>query len=179
MSAAKKLSKTITFSDKKWSSIPCLLIQVKCFQQLTFYLKILLTTLITGSWLEPLANLARSAPRPASRDSRGDSKDEKETSGEDNEEKDVKDYPQLQLSDSLDLASKLRSHFLANLPAQSYAWLNGMNGVSTPNIPPSNYPNSWLNMGERNNRHQPSLLDSVKLDKHPLGGRDAIGIFIP
>ena len=79
------------------------------------------------------------------------------------------------MSDSLDLASKLRSHFLANLPAQSYAWLNGMNGVSTPNIPPSNYPNSWLNMGERNNRHQPSLLDSVKLDKHPLGGRDANG----
>merc|ERR1719208_229903 len=25
-------------------------------------------------------------------------------------------------------------------------------------------------MGERNTRHQPSLLDSVKLDKHPLGG---------
>ena len=48
---------------------------------------------LTGSWLEPLANLARSAPRPASRDSRGDSKDEREDSGEDNKE--VKDRSQV------------------------------------------------------------------------------------
>ena len=122
---------------------------------------------LTGSWLEPLANLARSAPRPSSRDSRGDSKDEREASGEDSEEKETKDYPQLQLSDSLDLANKLRSHFLANLPAQSYAWLNGMN-TNPPTLPPTSYPGSWL--GSASNRHQSSLLDSVKMDKNPLGG---------
>ena len=126
---------------------------------------------LTGSWLEPLAHLARSAPRPASRDSRGDSKDEREASGEDSEDKETKEYPQLQVSDSLDLANKLRSHFLANLPAQSYAWLNGMNSVSQPSLPTSSYPGSWLNtLGERGSRHQSPLLDSVKLDKHPLGG---------
>ena len=126
---------------------------------------------LTGSWLEPLAHLARSAPRPASRDSRGDSKDDRDASGEDNEEKDSKDYPQMQFSDSLDIASKLRSHFLANLPPQSYAWLSGMTNVSTPSLPPSNYPGSWLGLPDRSSRHQtPSLLDAIKLEKHPQGG---------
>ena len=99
---------------------------------------------LTGSWLEPLANLARSAPRPDSRDSRGDSREEENMA----EERD-KEYPQLNLSDSLglDIANKLRSHFLANLPAQSYAWLNGMSGVvSAPSSLQSStgYP-AWLN----------------------------------
>ena len=40
---------------------------------------------LAGSWLEPLASLARSAPRPCSRDSRGDSRDERENSGEEGE----------------------------------------------------------------------------------------------
>lgn len=130
---------------------------------------------LTGSWLEPLANLARSAPRPASRDSRGDSREDRDTSGEENisEEKDCKDYPQISLSDSLgiDIANKLRSHFLANLPTQSYAWLNGMNGVAPPSLPASNY-SSWLNgMNERTPRSQSSsMLDGVKLEKNPLGG---------
>ena len=129
---------------------------------------------LTGSWLEPLAHLARSAPRPASRDSRGDSKDERDASGEDNEDaKDAKDYTQMQLTDSLDIATKLRSHFLANLPPQSYAWLSGMTNVSPPSLPPSNYPSpgTWLGLPDRSSRHPTqSLLDAVKLDKHPLGG---------
>ena len=66
---------------------------------------------LTGSWLEPLANLARSAPRPASRDSRGDSREDRDTSGEENisEEKDCKDFPQMSLPDTLgiDIANKL------------------------------------------------------------------------
>ena len=130
---------------------------------------------LTGSWLEPLANLARSAPRPASRDSRGDSREDRDTSGEENisEEKDCKDYPQISLSDTLgiDIANKLRSHFLANLPTQSYAWLNGMNGVAPPSLPSSNY-SSWLNgMNDRTPRSQSSsILDGVKLEKNPLGG---------
>ena len=134
---------------------------------------------LTGSWLEPLANLARSAPRPASRDSRGDSKDEREAScedsGEDIKDKDVKDSPVTGLGDSLDIATKLRSHFLANLPASSYAWLNGMAGVGgglPPSLTPSSYPGSWLGLAQdRTSRHQPSsIIDAVKLDKHPLGG---------
>ena len=141
-----------------------------------------LDSALTGSWLEPLANLARSAPRPASRDSRGDSKDEREDSGED-----VKDHKEIKvrgqagsggnnnncLGDSLELANKLRSHFLANLPASSYAWLNGMSGVTGPSLSPPSYPGSWLGLGQesRGGRHQPaSILDAVKLDKHPLGG---------
>ena len=137
-----------------------------------------LDSALTGSWLEPLANLARSAPRPASRDSRGDSKDEREDSGEDvRDQKEVKDRSQSvsgnSLGDSLEIANKLRSHFLANLPASSYAWLNGMTGVSGPSLSsPGSYPGSWLGLTqERASRHQPSsILDAVKLDKHPLGG---------
>ena len=97
---------------------------------------------LTGSWLEPLANLARSAPRPDSRDSRGDSREE-ENMMEDRD----KEYNQLNISDNLglDIANKLRSHFLANLPAQSYAWLNGMSGVSSSNLPSSSPYPAWLN----------------------------------
>ena len=138
-----------------------------------------LDSALTGSWLEPLANLARSAPRPASRDSRGDSKDEREDSGEDvKDHKEAKDRGKAGsgsndnwLGDSLELANKLRSHFLANLPASSYAWLNGMSGVTGPGLSSPSYPGSWLGLGQESRRHQPaSILDAVKLDKHPLGG---------
>ena len=125
---------------------------------------------LAGSWLEPLANLARSAPRPDSRDSRGDSRDDREHSGEENTGEDrEKDYSGLKMSESLqasELANKLRSHFLANLPAQSYAWL------ASSNLPASGggYHPAWLNnMSERCGRSQASLLDT-KMDKHPMGG---------
>ena len=118
---------------------------------------------LAGSWLEPLAHLARSAPRPASRDSRGDSKDERETSG--GEEAD-QTKPNLGASEGLDLASKLRSHFLANLPAQSYAWLNGIQAHTSPALAPAYRPGPpWLPA-------PPALESAGKLggDKHPLGG---------
>ena len=118
---------------------------------------------LAGSWLEPLAHLARSAPRPASRDSRGDSKDERETSG--GEETADQTKPNLGASEGLDLASKLRSHFLANLPAQSYAWLNGIQAHTSPALAPAYRPGPpWL--------PAPPALESAKLggDKHPLGG---------
>ena len=135
---------------------------------------------LAGSWLEPLANLARSAPRPDSRDSRGDSRDDRDHSGEENtaEERGEKDFPgpglRGQGSLTSDLANKLRSHFLANLPAQSYAWL------ASSSLPASGggggggggggYHPSWLNnISERCGRSQASLLDN-KMDKHPMGG---------
>ena len=120
---------------------------------------------LAGSWLEPLANLARSAPRPDSRDSRGDSRDDRDHSGEETAEL----SESLQGSFTSDIANKLRSHFLANLPAQSYAWL------ASSNLPSSGgggggYHPSWLNtMSDRCQRSQASLLDT-KMDKHPMGG---------
>ena len=131
---------------------------------------------LAGSWLEPLANLARSAPRPDSRDSRGDSREDREHSGEEREEREERekerDLPGLQGSQlTSDLANKLRSHFLANLPAQSYAWL------ASSNLPASGgggggggFHPSWLsNISDRCGRSQASLLDN-KMDKHPMGG---------
>ena len=64
-----------------------------------------------------------SAPRPASRDSRGYSKEDEEV--EENTLED-KDYPQLSLSETMgmgDIAERLRTHFLSNLPSNSYNWL--------------------------------------------------------
>merc|ERR1719282_2078212 len=75
-----------------------------------------------AGWMDSLNNLSRSAaPRPASRDSRGYSKED-DTNEEDNGEE--KEYPQLSLSDTMgiDIAERLRTHFLANLPSQSYSW---------------------------------------------------------
>ena len=121
---------------------------------------------LAGSWLEPLANLARSAPRPDSRDSRGDSRDDRDHSGEENT---AEVSEGLQGSFTSDIANKLRSHFLANLPAQSYAWL------ASSNLPSSGgggggYHPSWLGgMSERCGRSQASLLEN-KMDKHPMGG---------
>ena len=66
----------------------------------------------------------------------------------------------------LDLASKLRSHFLANLPAQSYAWLNGIQAHTSPALAPAYRPGPpWLPA-------PPALEAAGKLggDKHPLGG---------
>merc|ERR1711970_1464842 len=82
-------------------------------------------TWLTG--LEQLTGLKQH--RPASRDSRGDSREERNSSGEDIEKDSKGTPPPLgSLSDTLgiDIAGRLRSHFLANLPTQSYAWLNGM-----------------------------------------------------
>ena len=123
---------------------------------------------LAGSWLEPLANLARSAPRPDSRDSRGDSRDDRDHSGEENT---AEVSESLQGSFTSDIANKLRSHFLANLPAQSYAWL------ASSNLPASGgggYHPGWLGgmserLSERCGRSQASLLDN-KMDKHPMGG---------
>ena len=59
---------------------------------------------------------------------------------------DNKEYPQLSLSESMgmgDIAERLRTHFLANLPTQSYNWLTNGNN---------------------------SLLEKVKREKHPSGG---------
>lgn len=92
-----------------------------------------------SSWMNSLSSLT--APRPASRDSRGYSKEDEEEAMEDNKE----DFPQLSLSETMgmgDIAERLRTHFLANMPSQSYNWLTSNN----------------------------SLLDKVKREKHPSGG---------
>ena len=100
-----------------------------------------------------------------------------------------KDYNHLNISDNLglDIANKLRSHFLANLPAQSYAWLNGMTSSSSSNLPSSSGYPAWLNnirseqnslshklnplVSDRSSRAGASLLDTNKMtDKHPMGG---------
>ena len=111
---------------------------------------------LVGSWLDPLANLARSGPRPTSRNSSGDSREDQDTSGDDNIsiDKEAKEHPQINLPDGcmgIDIAERLRSHFLANIPSQSYAWLNGMNGMAQTNSPSP-------------------LVDNVKIEKHPMGG---------
>ena len=96
-----------------------------------------------SGWMNSLSSL--SAPRPASRDSRGYSKEDDEEALAD-DKNDNKDYPQLSLSESMgmgDIAERLRTHFLANMPSQSY---------------------NWLTSGHN------ALLDKVKREKHPSGG---------
>ena len=95
-----------------------------------------------GGWMDSLNSLSQTGPRPASRDSRGYSKEE-DTNEEDNNSE-GKEYPQLSLTDTMgiDIAERLRNHFLANLPGQNFSWLND----SSP------------------------LLDQVKREKHPSGG---------
>ena len=91
--------------------------------------------------MNSLSSLSSGGPRPASRDSRGYSKEDEEEAPEDNKE----DFNQLSLSETMgmgDIAERLRTHFLANLPAQSYNWLTSNN----------------------------SLLDKVKREKHASGG---------
>ena len=96
--------------------------------------------------------LARHEPRPTSRHSRGDSKGDQDISGEDNLIID-KDIPQINLPESMgiDIAERLRSHFLANIPAGSYNWLDGLN-----NIPPVSSTSL--------------IMENVNLEKHPAGG---------
>ena len=94
-----------------------------------------------SGWMNSLSSLSSGGPRPASRDSRGYSKEDEEEAPEDNKE----DFNQLSLSETMgmgDIAERLRTHFLANLPAQSYNWLTSNN----------------------------SLLDKVKREKHASGG---------
>ena len=103
---------------------------------------------LMGSWEEQLANLARTAQRSISRDSREDN----HSSGEENQE--PKENPQISLTATtmgVDIASQLKNHFLASLPTQSYAWLNGMAGGAPPNTP--------SNMMEKDTR-----------ERTPLGG---------
>ena len=93
---------------------------------------------LNTNWMESLSSLG---PRPASRDSRGYSKEEEEEEGQG-------EVPQLSLTDTMgiDIAERLRSHFLASLPSQvagGYNWLGGQAG---------------------------NLLDQVKREKHPSGG---------
>lgn len=110
-----------------------------------------------AGWPDALANLgslSRGAHRPASRDSRGDSREERDTSAEENNtDKEMDSNPPLgSLTDSLgiDIAGRLRSHFLANLPSSSYAWLNGVNGLgsqSEARLPPISESKFDKNLG--------------------------------
>ena len=110
---------------------------------------------LVRNWFDPLTTLPRPGPRPASRNSSGDSREDQDTSVEDNLsiDKELKEHPQINLPESMgiDITERLRSHFLANIPSPSYAWLNGMNGLAPANT-------------------ASSLIDNVKLEKHPMGG---------
>ena len=102
-----------------------------------------------GSSWNSLNSLSRSAPRPASRDSRGYSKEECDTNEEDNASDENREYPQLSLSDTMgiDIADRLKAQMLmqmANFPGQN-SWLNRVNGSSP-------------------------LLEQVKREKRPSGG---------
>ena len=77
---------------------------------------------------------------------------------------------QLSLSDSLgiDIATKLRSHFLANLPAHSYAWLSGVGGQQPPHRPAAPYP--WLPAALDTQQPRQTNAFLEKLEKHSLPG---------
>ena len=149
---------------------------------------------LTG--LEQLTGLKGGLNRPASRDSRGDSREERNSSGEDYEKDSKKGSPTPppqplgagSLTDSLgiDIAGRLRSHFLANLPSQSYAWLNGM---SNGNISSLNSLASMSQLGAMGSLPGLGSLASLspgsgkdsgasrqrrgsteKMEKHPIGG---------
>lgn len=76
----------------------------------------------------------------------------------------------------IDIAGRLRSHFLANLPSHSYAWLNGMGGASLG----GSLGGSMASMGSlgtlgslanlpRGSRRG-STGSTDKMEKNPLGG---------
>lgn len=101
---------------------------------------------LNSGWMNSLSSL--SAPRPASRDSRGYSKEDEEDLEAGDRVSQAQDYPQLSLSETMglgDIAERLRANFLSNLPtltpgARSYNWLG-----------------------------QNSLLEKVKREKHNSG----------
>ena len=97
---------------------------------------------VMGTWEEQLANLAKAAQK----------------NKEDSEDHENKDPGQQQISLTattmgLDIAAQLKNHFLASLPTQSYAWLNGLSGVSGA------VPNNTPEQGENKIR-----------ERTPLGG---------
>ena len=101
---------------------------------------------LSSGWMNGLGSLSQ--PRPASRDSRGYSKEDEEDTMEAGDRAETQDYPQLSLSETMglgDIAERLRANFLSNLPtltpgAGSYNWLG-----------------------------QNSLLEKVKREKHNSG----------
>ena len=101
-----------------------------------------MTPPLMGTWEEQLANLAKAAQK---------TKEDRE--GED-ENKDPGQAGQTAVAANLglDIAAQLKSHFLASLPSQSYAWLNGLTagGGAPPNTPLSD--------------------KLIKQDRTPLGG---------
>lgn len=75
--------------------------------------------------------------------------------------------PDPSLIGGMDIAERLRSHFLANIPAPGYPWLNRVNNGIRPGTNNNCLPSQAI----------PSLpppfidkLDKVKQEKHPLGG---------
>ena len=98
-----------------------------------------MTPPLMGTWEEQLANLAKAAQK---------TKEDRE--GED-ENKDPSPAS-VSANLGLDIAAQLKSHFLASLPSQSYAWLNGLTagGGAPPNTPLSD--------------------KLMKQDRTPLGG---------
>jgi hypothetical protein len=75
--------------------------------------------------------------------------------------------PLASLTDTLgiDIAGRLRSHFLANLPSQSYAWLNSMSGAA----PPHPHPRGGGGRSEGGRHSSGGGPDAAnKLEKHPL-----------
>ena len=98
-----------------------------------------MTVPVMGTWEEQLANLAKAAQK---------SKEEREG------EEENKDPSQANMTMGLDIAAQLKSHFLASLPSQSYAWLNGLTGSPGQAGVPPNTPHT----------------DKVKSDRTPLGG---------
>ena len=99
---------------------------------------------LSSGWMNSLGSL--SAPRPASRDSRGYSKEDEEEALEADKSE---DYPQLSLSETMglgDIAERLRANFLSSLPTLS------------PGTGPGY---TWLGHN--------SLLDKVKREKHNSG----------
>ena len=97
---------------------------------------------LSSGWMNGLGGLTQ--PRPASRDSRGYSKEDED----DTLEAGDREYPQLSLSETMglgDIAERLRANFLSNLPT----------------LTPGGGSYNWLG--------QNSLLEKVKREKHNSG----------
>jgi len=122
---------------------------------------------LAAAWMNPLAALQQQQrrPRPASRDSRGDSREEREEREEMEEERREE---KVSLTDSMgipdmDMAAKMRSQFLANLPTlanpSSFGWLNAMQQGKRSR-----------GAGESAVVDIEKLKADMKFEKHPLGG---------
>ena len=130
---------------------------------------------ILGSYLNSCRNQPgdNNNPEAKRRNSTGDSHEDPEQDNgdlviEEEDEEKEETVPDSSLIGGMDIAERLRSHFLANIPSPGYPWLNRVNS----GVRPGTNNNSLPAQAITSSLPPPFIdkLDKVKPEKHPLGG---------